>query len=351
MSNTAIFIGAGASKAFGFPLTNELLPLIKKHLEAGRIFGTNKRAKQDGADLAEYLNALLPGFNLPDLELPLITDVLSLIDHALSVSNLPLPRKAPPDLIRFRTLLERAIFEVLDWPYKNYDVPRNLVQLVDWLMFKKKDDAHSVGVISTNYDIAIETELFKRHAPQSIKTDFDFGFSWRDPFKDALYKRPTGPCFRLYKLHGSLNWLRCDLCEHIYINVRGVIAHRAFDEKITNYNTCHCGHALLRSVLVAPSLVRDIRDGNLLEIWKNALELLRTAPEWIIIGYSFPPEDIAIRSLFVRAYQARSAPPRIRVIQKGDNKTILSRYRLFFPECSYETEGLEGFISSLSRND
>lgn len=348
MSKIAIFMGAGASKPFGFPLTNELLPLIKEEMNSGSLFGRSKKAKQDVADLKEFLRTLLPGFNLPGLELPLITDILSLIDHSLVASNLPLPRKAAPDLLRFRVLLERAIFEVLEWPYGDDDVPDCLVQFADWLDFQSTSKKKSVGIISTNYDIAVEVELFEKYKHEDIEHRFDFGICWRDPFKNALYKRPASPLFQLYKLHGSLNWLRCDLCEHVYINAWGVIAQRAFDERIGDYNSCHCGHALLRSVLVAPSLVRDIRDSNLLEIWKNALEFLRTASEWIIIGYSFPPEDIAIRSLFIRAFQGRKKAPRIRVIQKDHNQTVFSRYKLFFPDCVYETGGLEGFVSKFS---
>ncbi len=145
-----------------------------------------------------------------------------------------------------------------------------------------------------------------------------------------------------------MNWLRCDLCEHNYINTFGAIADLAFHEDVNDYNTCHCGHAPLRSVIIAPSLVRDIRDVNLLEIWKNTLELLRTATEWVIIGYSFPSEDIAIRSLFLRAYNGHEERPLIRVIQKGEDKTVSSRYKLFFPNCIYETGGLEQFLSNVS---
>ena len=86
---------------------------------------------------------------------------------------------------------------------------------------------------------------------------------------------------------------------------------------------------------MAPSLVRDIRDPNLLAIWVHALELLRTADEWTVIGYSLPPEDIAIRYLLIRAYNSRGEKerPRIRVVQLGASNEVRSRYKLFFPNC------------------
>jgi len=98
--------------------------------------------------------------------------------------------------------------------------------------------------------------------------------------------------------------------------------------------------------------VRDIRDPNLLEVWKAALEALRMAERWIIVGYSMPPEDVAIRSLFLRAWQGRrySKKPLIRVIQapqlKASTEPSLTEmnYRLAFGDCSYEPIGIEGLI-------
>jgi hypothetical protein len=142
-----------------------------------------------------------------------------------------------------------------------------------------------------------------------------------------------------------LNWLRCECCEHIYINTKGEIGDLAY-EKVTVYNTCDCGHSPLSTVLVTPSFVREVRDANLLGIWMHALELLRTADEWVIVGYSLPPEDIAIRSLLLRAAHARGAKdrPAITVVQLGEDKDTRARYKLFFPGCDYRTDGLEGFL-------
>jgi hypothetical protein len=398
MRKVAVFIGAGASKPFGYLLTKDILPEIQRRLKDKSLFNddrtdNSKKSKlQDLNNLEKCLNALLPGFNigeseLPEwmkkkgLELPLITDVLSLIDHALSVSYSPLSsRYTNPSLsglsskssrntrltsrstellIAFRTLLERAIANVLAEPVrgskmetKKYDVV--LEQFAKWVRGLAKPRGRSLGIISTNYDTAIERRLFDYHGSSKVPSLFDFGFSWRSVSPDHINPRPAAPLYRFYKLHGSLNWLRCELCERIYINRKYSIAAQAFRDKEDDGNTCYCGHAPLRSVIVAPSLVRDIRDPNLLEIWKEALELLRTADEWIIFGYSFPPEDIAIRSLFIRAYQGRwkkqgsdwreKDKPDVTVVQFGEDRSTYSRYKLFFPDCDYQTFGLEGFL-------
>jgi hypothetical protein len=78
---------------------------------------------------------------------------------------------------------------------------------------------------------------------------------------------------------------------------------------------------------------------------------MRTADEWIIAGYSLPPEDIAIRSILVRSYHGRrrSGAPRIRVIQLDPDKTLEDRYRLVLPSCHFEYGGVEAFIESLPK--
>ncbi len=348
MAKTAIFIGAGASKPFGFPLTNELLPKIREHIDNNQLFNGFDNSRQDRENLKNMLNQLIPGWNSVEPEhLPLITDILSIVDYSLLVSTSPLRSKEGHNLSEFRTLLEKAVFEILECPYDNNigPIPPSLVKMSDWVHDLATTDGNSTGIISTNYDISIETELFKRYGKSDVPRQFDFGFAWRDPGKDQIHPRPTPADMCLYKLHGSMNWLRCDLCEHVYINLGGSIAHQGFEPTVTDFNTCDCNHSRLRPVLVAPSMVRDIRDINLLETWKHALELLRTADEWIIIGYSMPSEDIAIRSLFIRARQGRKTEPQIRVVQKGNDPAMRARYRVYFPECEFHADGLEGFLT------
>ena len=346
---TAVMIGAGASKPFGFPLTKDMFPAIKHQVLAGRLFGDSPEGKQRSDQLLEYLRGMLPGFD-EDITLPLITDVLSLVDYSILVAATPIPKRRLGDLVAFRALLEHGIFQTLARPYRE-QVPDDLTRFARWLHSKADARDQEIALVSTNYDIAVEDRLFAMHGHnhQAIAERFDFGFDWRDPKRDALYRRPQEPAMRLYKLHGSVNWLRCDLCEHIYVNAEGSIAHQAFKSRIDDNNTCHCLHAPLRSVLVAPSLVRDVRDVNLLEVWKATLEYLRRADEWIIIGYSFPPEDIAIRSLLLRAYLAGAKQPVVRVVQLEEDPDTVSRYRLFFPNCRFVWGGLEAFVKTLDQ--
>lgn len=354
-STKAVFLGAGASKAFGYPLTTEILPKIQKRLRKGNLFGSGKNDRKANAELGEYFGLLFAGWGRKGIETPPVTDVLSLLDYAQVSTTAPINGLPPESIARFRKLLERAIFRVIEeafdgeaWPIRN--------RFLDWLLRETRD----VGMITTNYDVEVDMGVFwhfdeyQKMPQKDLDKVIDFGFGWREPEGGRLYSRPGHPRFRLYKLHGSLNWLRCDLCEHTYINVYGMIAHQAFRTEQDPKNTCDCGHHPLSLVLVAPSLLRDIRNVDLLYTWKNALEWLRRAEDWFIIGYSFPPEDIAIRSMFIRAYRGRAdmklKEPKVTVVQKGQDPDLVSRFKLLFPNCEWEPGGLETFLKKQEKD-
>lgn len=362
---TVVFVGAGCSKNFGYPLTGELLP---RALEwAGnpqrRLFsGINKRPdeQEDEAFFLEALNRLLPGLAAQVARQRTcghaltcsITDVLSLIDYSLEQGHHFGKGQSTAELRRLRRLVERAIFEVL---FDNGEYTSEQEATLDrfFARIRKMTTPRSrVALISTNYDLALEAALFEDYAgrdgypiERKVAAAVDLGMNWRSTETDRVYLRPVNPEWAVYKLHGSFNWLRCPVCQHLYVNVFSSITFQAYRRSLDENNSCDCGYGPLDSHLVAPSLVRDIRDPNLLDIWKHTQEVLRLAKTWYLIGYSFPTEDIAIRSMFLRAYHSRpkGLKPRVVVIQRSDESR--DRYQLFFPDCEYVTNGWEPFLN------
>lgn len=357
---TTIFTGAGASRAIGYPLTNELLPRVRSGLETGELFhklkGSGRRARvAEGIDrrlLGSYLSRLLPGFrSAGDTDLPLITDVFSLVEYALMAGD-ALVGGESGQLRQFRDLLKQAITDVLlddfETPWDGHDPDHQrerctLGKFVDWIAHL----GESCGIVSTNYDIGIEYELYGRVGSAAVKATTDLGFDWRSVGRGTVRTRPVNPGIRIYKLHGSLDLLRCSACGHVYFNPEGTIAHQPFRLDLDEANSCHCRNDLRLDLhIVAPSYVRDIRDANLLSVWRSALEWMRTSDRWIIVGYSLPPEDLAIRSMLLRAYQTTERkPPKVVVVQRGS--AMRSRYEVLFPGCVYHVDGLEAFMERL----
>ena len=333
----------------GYPLTRDLLPRVRKELKSGELFkDTNgpRRDREERGELEALLHRLLPGLEtVQDSDLPLITDVFSLVEYAI-VSGEALP-VGDGDLRRCRDLLKHAITDILlgdfltDWEGEHGERQKTLSRrFVDWVgTFRSK-----VGIVTTNYDIGLEYELYERIGRARVTNVLDLGFDWRDSRNEKERTRPSDPELRVFKLHGSLDVLRCSVCGYVYFNPWGAIAFQAFRDEIDDNNTCVCRDDVrLQLHIVSPSLVREIRDANLLTVWRSALEWMRNADHWFIIGYSLPPEDLGVRSLLLRAYTARPRPPRVTVVQHGSSDR--PRYELLFPGCDYQEEGLEGFLA------
>lgn len=349
----AVFMGAGASRAFEFPLTSDLLPTIRSRLEDGSLFKGYDNSKRHRATLHRFLRDLLPGFGKAHPEhLPLITEVLSLVDHSITTGLALVPESPRSTHPSLRRLIERAIYEALDWEVDYDEEPKALTSLTAWLRKQIESPALDLAFLTTNYDPTVEIRLFERLG-DGAEYSCDFGFAWRDVDSGRIVPRPIDASLRFYRLHGALNWLRCPLCDHIYVNPDGSIAPQGFREEhdTDEGNSCHCGYGPLEPVMVAPSSVRDIRDTNLLEIWRHATEFLRTASTWIIIGYSLPQEDVAIRSMFLRAQAAWGeewgGSPKIVVVQHGRSVATEARYRAMFARCRYSPEGMDGFAEAL----
>lgn len=353
---TTLFTGAGASKAIGYPLTSEILPSIRKDLAQSTLFqclGAPEQQEGDRLALLTYLERLLPGFSpAADEDLPLVTDVFSMVEYSLA-SGEALPVGTLDDLTRFRDLLKMAMTSVLldahETPWGQGEPEKQQEEtyrkLIRWIQHQQ-----DLGIVTTNYDTGIETALLNSEAftnfPQdrsNLPRDLDLGFSWRDTEDSELHLRPHHPKLRLYKLHGSLDVLRCPLCGQVYFNPDGTIAHQAYRRTLDDNNLCTCNRQIrLDLQIVAPSFVREVRDSNLLSTWQAALEWMRTSDHWIIVGYSLPPEDLAIRSLFVRAYAGAGKDPKITVVMKSEAQK--ARYSMLFPKCDYRGDGLEGFL-------
>ena len=369
----AVFLGAGASKTFGWPLTNELLPIILGGLIDKDLFEDvriNKKRGKNAADrklLKKALLALCPGIILNQKflkeckhRLPLVTSLLSMLDFSLMSGHAIVSGLTPEELTDARILLERAIYEAIaheeEEESPHYWPPRRsnelAPQLTQWLDRTRRDQTQ-VAVITSNYDVAVEQAWgFKRSSMlhiSSLGVDFGFDWTWPSSVKLKVLTRPARPKRRLYKLHGSTNWLRCGLCDRMYIDPSLVdIAIFAYDREIRERNMCHCQHAKLEVQIVSPSFVREVQSPNLISVWQRALNWFRQSEDWIVIGYSFPDEDLNIRSLFTRALASAERPPHITAIQFGVNEQTRTRYEAFFPmeQLTFLTCGLEAFLQT-----
>src|ERR1044071_5314509 len=183
-TSTALFLGAGASRAFGYPLTGDILPGIRAGLNDGTLFPLESNPKRERAKmkrLREHLTTLLPAFFDDGIELPLITDVLSLIDLLLSTGEIAVPMLSTEEMEDLRTLLEEAIIHSIE-PAEGPDREGPIDRLTDWIL-SAADGGAPLAVVSTNYDTVVESLVFEKidmDPELEIGSTVDLGFSWRE---------------------------------------------------------------------------------------------------------------------------------------------------------------------------
>lgn len=354
MADTVLFTGAGASRAIGYPLTNEFLPRILAEIDNGALFSNHNGRVIDKAnrdELGRMVSKVWPGLERlrkrAPTQLPLITELLSLVDHAL-VADEALPIGGETKLRRLKHLLKYAIADILVGDFlSTWDLSieadrrekATLKAFAGWV----EAQGRKLSLVTTNYDSGLEYSLYERIGYEATYRLIDLGFDWRHTRTGQIHKRPSKPGLRVYKLHGSLDLLRCPLCGYLYFITWGALALQPFRSETDDQNTCHCSEeSRLDLHIVSPSMVREMREPNLMSVWRAAIETLRTSSHWIIVGYSLPPEDLAVRSLLIRAYHTASKRPRVSIVQRGEEAR--GRFEALFPKCSYESGGLERFL-------
>lgn len=170
------------------------------------------------------------------------------------------------------------------------------------------------AVLSFNYDCLVEEALTGLGVP------FDYGFrvgkpAFDNPSKSSSEHMGAGGGVPVLKLHGSTNWRRQ--------NGRGgpVLVVGSYAE--------------VRDAGGAPELVpptwRKLFARELVEIWKRALEELRTATRIVILGFSMPETDLHFKYLLAAGLRENVSLREIVFVDRNPG-AILNRAKVMFGE-------------------
>jgi hypothetical protein len=203
-SNVIVLFGAGATKACGGPLTNEIL---------GQAFEPAVRSEIEREYYIDLLDRfLIENFHLPpqqadrsESDYPALPLLLSLVDTAID-RNQPMGPTWTVDLLRqVRRALQYLVFALLEYKLRRLN-HNYYADLLDAL-----DPARSAPptVISLNYDIIIDNAMVK-HSDRLP----DYGC---DIITDRYRTQPH--LGTLLKIHGSLNWSYCPGCNRLDLGV------------------------------------------------------------------------------------------------------------------------------------
>ena len=353
IDRSVVIFGAGATKACGGPLTNEILPdvlRLREHL-----------ARKDHIDRVEAF--LVDKFSLPPPDkrstehFPPLPLVLSLVDTALDRED-AFGKDWPPDSLReVRACLEYAIFALLEYRLRRIGAHYKTF----FEMLYAAVPPESVTVISLNYDLIADNTLSAAAERRGEPGLPDYGV---DIATDAY--RTTTKVGRLLKLHGSLNWLYCPNCHRLELGIapsgvrtwkalgplygkRPVNLAKNYADRSTPCPDCGTG---FKPVLITPTHLKDYRNPHVARTWYEAARELRHAKRAIFVGYSMPDDDVEVIYLFKRGLADLQAGA-ITVVDHAtgdatalDRNPVGRRYRaLFGDKIDWRPDGFEAWTA------
>jgi SIR2-like domain len=220
MADTAIFLGAGASKAEGAPLQGQLF----QDYFSSALF---KNSYDDmDRELATFFDLMfqidVDHGDMTKIKFPTFEEVLGLTDLAIlrkeSFRNFDIENRAT-NSGRLRFIAQYLVFlvaKVLDDKLRGH--ARFHRQLVSAL--SNANELRNMVFVSTNYDILIDNALMEEKANG---TNLDYGVEFRNFDNPVDWSRPAlDRCVQLFKPHGSLNWVSnfalasCRYCQSVY---------------------------------------------------------------------------------------------------------------------------------------
>ena len=365
-----IILGAGATKACGGPLTDEILPAaLKNWFEMdGQQFSVNNR--EDLLFLAkEFMRNC---FNVPtDDDLitkdtcPSLPMVLSMLRRSTQL-NLPIGNYDGEDLVKARRAIEYSIFAVIEATLQRIPYNKRFhTQLLEPFYRKGVEPT----VISLNYDVIVDNAMFLLSERFRGMEPPDYGVDIAtERYKDFCRGGTFG---NLLKIHGSLNWMYCEKCKRLDLFIsEGMRTAKALDELYhsvpfddayscqgTPCRNSHCD-GFINPILITPTYVKDYENPHVDKVWKQAEEKLKEADRAVFIGYSLPTDDIEVAMLLKRGLDHLDRK-QITVVEyvhgddakPTDQRTPIyghptgNRFRsLFGQDIDWQTTGFQGWL-------
>jgi hypothetical protein len=316
MADTAIFLGAGASKAEGAPLQGEL---FRDYFSSSAFRHSHDEMDRELATFfLEMFQIDLDHNDIEKIRFPTFEEVLGLTDLAIlrkeAFRHFDIENRAV-NSGRLRFIAQYLVFlvaKVLDDKLQDRAaVHRRLVS-----QLRNANELRNVVFVSTNYDILIDNALVDEYRQG---TDLDYGVDFRNfDMRDNWVRPRRSRSVSLFKPHGSLNWLFCPTCNELELTPKqkGVV------KLISDFANAACPHceSVYVPLIVPPTFYKDLNNVYLSSIWNRTDIALRKVSHIIFCGYSFPDADIHIKYLLKRAQTNRTTPLQFTVVNNHEGK-------------------------------
>lgn len=241
-----VILGAGATKACGGPLTDEILPAA---LNGAMAHDDQNTLVEDREELLSLTREFLGDcFNVPlgkafieKQECPSLPMVLSMLRQSVARKK-SIGKWNGETLIKAKRAIEYAAFAVIEAALRDIPWDRRPHHVLLEPLYQRGIEP---AVISLNYDVIIDNEMFAlneqylgKYLPDdSLPADQHLQVPPPDYCVDIatdLYQKfrvAAGSFGTLLKIHGSLNWLYCEDCRRLDLFIsEGMRTGKALDE-------------------------------------------------------------------------------------------------------------------------
>jgi hypothetical protein len=361
---TAIFLGAGASAAEGAPVQSDLFKDYFHSVKDQPLIDAPANSplwmKKELSDFFKDMFDIEVPDNITKLDkvaFPTFEEALGLLDLAESrreaFKNYDLDVFGPAGnrirLVRQFIVLAMAK-AISDSLKRSKRLHRELVRNL-----KRKAFLRDTIFISTNYDILIDNALTSFSADHP-GANLDYAVEFTN-FAIGDWARPGPEAVALYKLHGSLNWLYCAICNTLTLtpNVKGVIDLITDSDTNRDRAICRVCGSIMTPIIIPPTFYKDMSRVFLSLIWNKAENALIKADHIIFCGYSFPDADMHIKYLLKRVQINRRRPGTLRFTvinhhpdkRPGQVKDETSRYTRFLgSKVNFTKHSFDNFVSA-----
>ena len=318
-ANRVFLMGAGASKACGLPLTNELLPTVLPSLKT-------KSLRKRVTEFAKYLYPYFKSSwgNYPNLE-----ELLSLMDVYVEFSSkIKSSHKFEPDEVeQLKNDLLGAITASLSDLTEKINIERT--QFFHLGKILRPGDA----VVTFNWDLLVEKALT------------EIGQDWNYELKEGAIS--------LLKPHGSIDWFDADSASIKKRLTSAVIEDIGKLRVFRKFRMPRLASPIT-PIIVPPLVNKKWKYLEFNRIWRSTWRALRTANEIHVIGFSLPPEDLHVRFVIrsaVRINEQTRSGPLIVTVVNPDKEVYLRFGRLVeTPVRYFETSFARVALTELSHN-
>jgi len=312
---TAIFLGAGASAAEGAPPQSDL---FREYFKSIRDNYRYEHCME--YELADFFNAIFGidvyDENLDNVIFPTFEEALGILD--LTERRGETFRKFPLENIadnsnRIGFLRQYLVLLMAKVIHEKLKTSKGLhKKLVNKL--RAHELLKETIFVTTNYDILIDNALMMLY-PETL---IDYGVDFTNFDNEGDWKRPDINSIKLYKVHGSLNWLYCPTCNNLTLTPKEKKVIRLMTDVLSV--SCPECNSLQTPVIIPPTFFKDMSNVFLSVIWNKAENSLREVEHIIFCGYSFPDADIHVKYLIKRIQTNRTSKLKVTVINNHKRK-------------------------------